>query len=279
MISATPTAAAEELSGREHQAVQQLALYARDLRGVVRRERMKSKELAEALSAVSNLAENLQRSVESERERRAEVERAHSETLLRLVKASQFKDQETGSHIVRVSQYSEVVARALGLTGPYAALIAEAAPMHDVGKIGVLDSILRKSGPLTSNEWVLMQAHTTIGAEMLNGSNSHLLKLAAEIAISHHERWDGSGYPRGLRGEEIPLSGRIVMLADQYDALRSSRPYKEGFSHEHTSRILLEGDGRTLPIHFEPRMLEAFRDVASEFEKIFQVTTEHSPAA
>jgi putative two-component system response regulator len=141
--------------------------------------------------------------------------------------------------------------------------------MHDVGKIGIPDVILRKVGPLDDSEWKVMRNHAALGASLLKGTPSPLLELAGQIALTHHERWNGSGYPQGLRGDDIPLAGRIVMLADQYDAMRSRRPYKVAFSHEQTCDIIVHGDGRTLPEHFDPQLLAVFREAHPRLQTIY----------
>jgi putative two-component system response regulator len=188
---------------------------------------------------------------------------------MRLTRASQFKDEETGAHLDRLGHYSKTIGLHLGLDSGYSELMEKAAPMHDVGKIGIPDAILRKKGPLDPDEWVVIKKHPGIGASLLMGSVSPLLTMAEEIALTHHERHDGTGYPRGLSGAGIPVCGRIVMLADQYDALRSKRHYKPPFSHDRTSDIILNGDGRTLPEHFHPDVLDAFRDLRGTFDSIY----------
>jgi putative two-component system response regulator len=208
--------------------------------------------------------------LELERRRSQELEEAYYDTVLRLTRASVYKDQETGAHIQRVSYYAKVLARKLGWTEEEQELIFRAAPMHDVGKIAIPDDLIRKRGSLDGMDRQVMESHTLIGGSLLEGSNSRLLDMAREIALTHHEHWDGTGYPHGLVGDQIPISGRIVMLSDHYDALRSRRSYKRGFDHRSTCRIILEGDGRTVPAHFDPRLLDIFASAHTEFELVFE---------
>ena len=204
----------------------------------------------------------------AERDKTRELHQAYRETLHRSLRAAHYKDEETGAHLRRLSHYAQTLARALVVPDADAALIA-AALLHDVGKIGVPDAVLRKRSPLDPQEWKCIQRHPAIGASLLQGSTSPLLDMARQIALTHHERWDGSGYPQGLTGAQIRLAGRIVMLVDQYDALRSPRPYKPAFDHARTCAILHHGDGRTRPEHFDARLLAAFQTVQGAFEAIY----------
>lgn len=206
------------------------------------------------------------------RERTAEVRESHRETILTMTRAAEYKDTDTGLHISRISFYSQELASALGMSSNFRDDIFYGSPMHDIGKIGIPDHILMKSEPLTSEEWVVMKTHTLLGAEILGKSNSPYLKMGAEIALNHHERWDGGGYPHGLKGEAIPLSARIMNLCDIYDALRSKRPYKQPYSHERAVEIISCGDGRTQPEHFDPTILAVFMRIRRAFEEIFEAT-------
>jgi len=172
----------------------------------------------------------------------------------RLGRAAEYKDNETGLHVVRMSHYSAILARAAGLGDKAADDILHAAPMHDVGKLGIPDAVLRKPGPLDPGEWEVMRQHARIGREIIGDHDSPLLQMAARIALSHHEKWDGSGYPEGLRGEDIPLEARIVAVADVFDALTSVRPYKSAWPVDKAVNLLLEEKGR----HFDPALVDAF---------------------
>lgn len=206
------------------------------------------------------------------RERTAELRSSYREAIFTMTAAAEHKDEDTGLHIQRIGVYCERLAGLLGLEGEFRETILYASPMHDIGKIGIPDHILLKPGMLTADEWKIMKLHTVLGARILEDKHSPYLQMGAEIALNHHERWDGTGYPNKLRGEEIPLAARIMQICDVYDALRSRRPYKVPFDHETAMRILRGGDDRSRPEHFEPRILEAFSDGQEYFEGIYEAS-------
>ncbi|MFH0797335.1 MAG: HD domain-containing phosphohydrolase [Candidatus Omnitrophota bacterium] len=197
------------------------------------------------------------------------IKAGYIETIYRLTVTAEYRDEETGSHIRRIGHYSQFLARELGLAPEKVEVIFHGSPMHDLGKVGIPDNILLKPASLTPEEFEIMKTHAKIGASILKGSSSEYLKAAEIIALTHHEKWDGSGYPSGLKEEAIPMEGRIVNITDVYDALRSKRPYKPGFDHETAYRIIIEGDQRTRPGHFAPVVMEVFRKSAQEFARIF----------
>jgi len=191
-----------------------------------------------------------------------EVDSARLEALETLAIAAEHRDNDTGEHIRRIGAYAEIMALGLGRSEAAARKVRLAATLHDIGKIGVPDSILMKPGRLTEAEIAVMQAHTSIGHRIVSPSSDEVMRVAAAIALSHHERWDGGGYPRKLAGEAIPVEARIATICDVYDALRSLRPYKPAMDHEAAVKVILEGDSRTRPGHFDPALLQVFRSNA-----------------
>lgn len=213
---------------------------------------------------------DLQAAMEEIEAAHKEIKESYIETIYRLTLAAEFKDEDTATHIKRISYYCKVLCNLLGQSAEFCETMFYAGPMHDIGKIGIPDNILLKPGKLTPEEFDIIKTHTTIGGRILSNSSSEFLAAAEVVALTHHERWDGTGYPRGLKGEDIPLMGRIMNIVDQYDSLRSKRPYKVPFSHEQAFDIIVKGDGRTKPEHFDPRILKTFSDAADEFNRIFE---------
>ncbi len=213
---------------------------------------------------VSKRTRALNKALEDMAESQRLLRHAHLETIQRLVIAAEFKDQDTANHIQRMSHYSALIARHAGVPASQVDMILHASPMHDIGKIGIPESILLKPGKLEPSEWKVMRRHTLIGADILEGSDSSMLQMGAEIAISHHEKWDGTGYPNGLSGEEIPIVGRICAIADVFDALTSERPYKPPFSNKKAREIIWQDRGN----HFDADLVDIFFDHTSEVEEI-----------
>lgn len=203
-----------------------------------------------------------------------EIDRAFKYLVTALARAAEANDEETGNHIVRVNEYSRILAEEMNMPPEFVRDIGFFAQMHDVGKIHIHFSLLRKPGSLTVEETAMVSDHTIYGSMILG--DEPRLKMARDIALCHHEHYDGSGYPRGLKGEEIPVSGRIVALADVYDALRSKRSYKPAFSHQRAVEIITKGDARTSPQHFDPQVLEAFIIREKEFERIYHTLTDEN---
>ena len=202
--------------------------------------------------------------------RTCEVTDTRLEVVRRLGRAAEYRDNETGLHILRMSKMSANLARHAGLDEADCELILNASPMHDIGKIGIPDAILLKRGKLDADEWRVMQTHTHIGAEILSGHDSELMRMAREIALSHHEKWDGSGYPHGTAGEDIPFAARITAVADVFDALTSERPYKRAWP----VTAAIEEITRIAGSHLDPRLVEIFRDTLPETIEIMHLHAE-----
>jgi len=216
---------------------------------------------------LSNHNELLKREVE---EKIRQIREGYIDTIIRLTTVAEYKDEETAAHIRRVGHYCQQMAKHLGWSEEDQETILYASPMHDIGKVGIPLEILLKSAKLTAEEFALVKTHTLIGADILHDSKSKYLQMAEMIALTHHERWDGTGYPRGLKKEEIPMAGRIMNIVDQYDALRGRRPYKSSLDHEVAVKIIVEGDGRTSPEHFDPNLRKAFVELVPVFKDIFE---------
>lgn len=237
----------------------------------LRRELQKYQQHLEAM--VDDRTRDLSRAMEELRESHERLTRAHGETLDRLGRASQWRDDETGFHIRRIGLSSALIGRAMGLTPDFVDMLEMASPMHDIGKIGIPDYILLKQGKLTPVEFEVMKTHTIIGAQILGGSETPMLQISARIAMTHHERWDGTGCPRGLAGKAIPLEGLIVAVADACDALRHERSYKAALEPEVCIEMLRKDRGT----HFAPDVFDAFLMVADEIFSLDKQLQNESP--
>jgi putative two-component system response regulator len=198
------------------------------------------------------------------RQRTAELNESRLQIIQRLGRAAEYKDNQTGLHVVRMSHYSKLIGLAAGMTEAEAELLLNAAPMHDIGKIGIPDRILQKSGQLDDADWQVMRQHPQIGAEILGEHSSELLNMARMVALTHHEMWNGQGYPNGLKGEEIPLVGRIVTLADVFDALTTERPYKKAWTIEKTLEFIQRKSGEL----FDPKLVDIFMGILPQILEI-----------
>lgn len=207
-------------------------------------------------------------------QRTVELLNSRQQIIRRLGRAAEYKDNETGNHVVRMAHYARLIAQAHGLGPEATSIIFHTAPMHDIGKIGIPDSILLKPGRLDQGEWKVMQQHPLMGAEIIGRHENDLLEAARTIALTHHERWDGNGYPQRLKGEEIPLEGRIVTIADVFDALISVRSYKPAFSVEDSLKIMEEEDGR----QFDPSLMVAFRKALPEILRVKEIYADEKGA-
>ncbi|MBT5652684.1 MAG: HD domain-containing protein [Nitrospina sp.] len=210
--------------------------------------------------------------IEMLKKRKLELEKARREIVVRLGRAAEYRDNETGMHVIRMSNYSAALARSAKLPEEQCDLILQASPMHDVGKIGIRDNVLLKPGKLEGDEWVNMKTHVDIGVSILSGGDSEIIQLAQEIAATHHEKYDGTGYPNGLKGEEISITGRIVPICDVFDALTSKRPYKKAWTVEDSIDLMKQEKGK----HFDPDLVDKFISILPEILEIRERYSETS---
>jgi putative two-component system response regulator len=215
------------------------------------------------------LADHNQRLESQVNARTAQLSESYREAIHIMTSTAEHEDEDTGLHVARISHYCRALAKNMGMGAEFIDQIFCASPMHDIGKIGIPNTILLKPGAFLPDEWTVMKTHSKLGEKILSRGSSLYLRMGAEIALNHHERWDGSGYPEGKRGREIPLSARIMNIADQYDALRAKRPHKPAFGHDKAMQAITEGDGRTFPWHFDPMVLAAFNACAEIFRGIY----------
>jgi len=220
-----------------------------------------------AMDMLKDQNDNLDRKI---RQRTKDLLGSFEDSICILMRAVEYRDDEGGAHVRRISYYTRVLADALGMDRGFCNTIALASALHDVGKIGVPDHVLQKTTELNADEWAIMKQHTTIGAKILSGSHSPYIRMGKVIALSHHECWDGSGYPQGLAGEKILLPARIMKICDVYDALRCQRYHKAALDHRSAVDIIRHGDQRIRSAHFDPRIKAMFLQIASEFEELFE---------
>lgn len=242
----------------------QLKKYAQDLSAVYKSEKEKRKELEDSHKQLLKYAEALNKANLELKERNEEIREAYIDTIHRLVLATEFREENTGEHIMRLCRFSVLMAQKSGLSDKEVQNIFYATPMHDVGKVGIPDKILLKPGKLTKEEFECMKTHTTIGAKILSDSKADIIQIAKKIALSHHEKWNGTGYPEGLSGTQIPLEGRIVGLLDVFDALTSKRPYKNPYPLDIALEIIKKERGK----HFDPDIVDIFLDNFPEIKRI-----------
>lgn len=257
-----------KVTEQEKQGLQeQLYQYAKDMQKLLAERdsaEISEKEKEAAYAQLECFNKDFMKLMEEREKSYKALELSHLDTLRRLAAAAEYKDDDTGVHIVRMSRFSAIIARAYGQNEEYCNLLEQASPMHDIGKIGIPDSVLKKPGKLTDEEWVMMRKHPEYGANILGGSDIPVIQMAEEVARTHHEKYDGSGYPLGLKGADIPLSGRIVALADFFDALTMDRCYRPAFSDEKTLEMVRENIGT----HFDPEVVDAFFSVSDEIIEI-----------
>ncbi len=238
--------------------------YTRELSNIYQHSKAKRKQLAETNAQLVKYASDLHTTITNLKGAHKELQESYRDTIFRLVLASEYKDKDTGGHITRMSRYSILLASKLGLSQSEVDNIGLAAPMHDVGKIGIPDQIILKNGMLTELEFSVIKTHTTIGALILENSRASILQTARTIALSHHEFWNGKGYPTGAGGEKIPLAARIVALSDTFDALTSRRPYKSPYPVDIAYDLIQKERGK----HFDPEIVDIFSNNIDQFVNI-----------
>jgi len=251
----------EQLHNELEVATTQSKTYSRELSRLFVHSREQRRELREVNNQLVKYASDLRTTLGELRTAHRELQEAYRDTIFRLVLASEYKDKDTGNHISRMSRYSTLLAQKMGLSQQQIDNIAYASPMHDVGKIGIPDSIILKKGMLTEKEFQIVKSHTTIGAVILENTRGTVLQTAQVIAHFHHEWWNGTGYPSGLKRDEIPLAARIVALTDTFDALTSYRPYKTPYPIDISCDIIREEREK----HFDPDIADLFLDTIDEF--------------
>lgn len=262
-----------QLSSELAIAQTQSKTYARELSHLFQHTKKQRRELANTNGQLVKYASDLRTTFTDLRTAHNELQDAYRDTIFRLVLASEYKDKDTGDHISRMSRYSTLLAYKMGLSRQEIDNISYAAPMHDVGKIGIPDNIILKNGMLSDNEFSIVKSHTTIGAVILENARGMVLQTAQVIALSHHEHWNGSGYPAGLAGEGIPLPARIVALSDTFDALTSRRPYKNPYPIDISCNIIR----REREKHFDPDIVDLFLENIDEVLAIKQEIDQQEP--
>ncbi|MBF0540364.1 MAG: response regulator [Nitrospirae bacterium] len=210
---------------------------------------IKTKELSVALDKIKNIS---------------------SEITKRMTSAAEYRDTDTGEHIVRIGLYTKILSEELKMSDDFIEEISFASQLHDIGKLGIPDNILLKTGSLTDDEFDIIKGHSKIGQSILKGSTYNMIQMAESIALNHHERWDGTGYPNNIKGEDIPIEARIINICDQFDALIMKRPYKPALPVKRVIEIITKGDGRTMPEHFHPDILAAFQKAVPLFIEAYQ---------
>jgi len=240
----------------------------KEINEIIGEYRILAEEINASFQEIKAINEELEESYREMEQINNELEKTYLEFSQRLSIIAEGYDENTGNHIERVGKLSAFIAKKLGLSAKFQKDIEYYAPLHDIGKIMIPKEILNKKGELTDEEFELMKKHTIYGGAIL--SNSERLEMAKNIALYHHEKWDGSGYPYGLKGIKIPIEAAIVGLVDVYDALRSERPYKKALSHKEALRIILNGDNLTRPEHFNPKVLEIFLSYENEIKEIWE---------